>query len=91
MAGAINSLHTVSPGTLAAQDLDARSRHLDAYFSCATLTDKVWSVSLLGGDRALDGIHMSALARGITVEDMAAQPEPTAASTPTARCASTGR
>jgi trimethylamine--corrinoid protein Co-methyltransferase len=74
LAQSINALHMVSSGSLAAQDLDANSRHLDAYFSVATLSDKVSTASLLGADRALDAIHINALARGITVEEMAEKP-----------------
>jgi trimethylamine--corrinoid protein Co-methyltransferase len=74
LAQSINALHTVSSGMLAAQDLDGRTRHLDAYFCAATLSDKVTSASLLGADRAQDAIHMNALARGIPVEEMRAKP-----------------
>jgi trimethylamine---corrinoid protein Co-methyltransferase len=74
LAHSINSLHTISSGMLAAQDLDQRTRHLDAYLAVATLSDKVSSTSLLGADRALDGIHMNALARGISLDEMRARP-----------------
>ena len=74
LAQSVNSLHTVSSGMLAAQDLDGRTRHLDAYLAVATLSDKVTSVSLLGADRALDGIAMNALARGLTLEEMRQKP-----------------
>lgn len=74
LAQAINCLHTVSSGMLAAQDLDGRTRHLDAYLAVATLSDKVASCSLLGAERALDGIIMNALARGLTLEEMRQKP-----------------
>jgi trimethylamine--corrinoid protein Co-methyltransferase len=74
LAHSINSLHTVPAGMLAAQDLDGRTRHLDAYLCVATLSDKVTSASLLGADRAMDAIRMNALARGIAVEEMRVKP-----------------
>ena len=55
-------------------DLPAETRHLDKYRAAATLTDKVWSTSLLGGFRARDGIEMAAIANGVSYEDLARQP-----------------
>ena len=70
----LNSLHTVSSGILAPQDLDARTRHLDGAIACLTLSDKVGSTSLIGGDRPRDTVMLNALARGITFEEAFEKP-----------------
>ena len=43
-------------------------RHLDTYFANLTLTDKSFHVSAIGRGRALDGIAMMAIARGLTLD-----------------------
>jgi trimethylamine--corrinoid protein Co-methyltransferase len=55
-------------------ELPANSRHLDTYFANLTLTDKAFHVSAIGRGRALDGIAMMAIARGLTLEAFAADP-----------------
>jgi trimethylamine--corrinoid protein Co-methyltransferase len=55
-------------------ELPANSRHLDTYFANLTLTDKSFHVSAIGRGRALDGIRMMAIARGLSLEEMADSP-----------------
>jgi trimethylamine--corrinoid protein Co-methyltransferase len=55
-------------------ELPANSRHLDTYLANLTLTDKSFHVSAIGRGRALDGIEMMAISRGLTLEDMAKDP-----------------
>ncbi|MEX0404838.1 trimethylamine methyltransferase family protein [Aquibium sp. LZ166] len=55
-------------------ELPANSRHLDTYRANLTLTDKSFHVSAIGRGRALDGVRMMAIARGFTLEEMAADP-----------------
>jgi trimethylamine--corrinoid protein Co-methyltransferase len=55
-------------------DLPANSRHLDTYFANLTLTDKAFHVSAIGRGRALDGIAMMAVARGLTLDQMRDDP-----------------
>lgn len=55
-------------------ELPANNRHLDTYFANLTLTDKSFHVSAIGKGRALDGIEMMAIARGLTVEQMRDDP-----------------
>jgi trimethylamine--corrinoid protein Co-methyltransferase len=74
LAHSLNCLHTISSGMLAAQDLDARTRHLDGYLAMATLSDKVGSASLLGADRARDAVEMNALARGLSIAEVVERP-----------------
>jgi trimethylamine--corrinoid protein Co-methyltransferase len=55
-------------------ELPANSRHLDTYFANLTLTDKSFHVSAIGRGRALDGIAMMAIARGLTLDQMRDDP-----------------
>ncbi|MBX3577487.1 MAG: trimethylamine methyltransferase family protein [Rhizobiaceae bacterium] len=55
-------------------ELPANSRHLDTYFANLTLTDKAFHVSAIGRGRALDGISMMAISRGMTAEQMRDDP-----------------
>jgi trimethylamine--corrinoid protein Co-methyltransferase len=55
-------------------ELPANSRHLDTYLANLTLTDKAFHVSAIGRGRALDGIEMMAISRGLTLEQMAGDP-----------------
>ena len=55
-------------------ELPANSRHLDTYFTNLTLTDKSFHVSAIGRGRALDGIEMMAIARGLTLDQMRDDP-----------------
>jgi trimethylamine--corrinoid protein Co-methyltransferase len=55
-------------------ELPANSRHLDTYLANLTLTDKSFHVSAIGRGRALDGIAMMAIARGMTLEAMRDDP-----------------
>lgn len=55
-------------------ELPANSRHLDTYLANLTLTDKSFHVSAIGRGRALDGIAMMAIARGISLEALADNP-----------------
>lgn len=55
-------------------ELPANSRHLDTYRANLTLTDKSFHVSAIGRGRALDGVRMMAIARGISLEEMAGSP-----------------
>ena len=55
-------------------ELPANSRHLDTYLANLTLTDKSFHVSAIGRGRALDGVRMMAIARGLTLDQIANEP-----------------
>ena len=55
-------------------ELPAFSRHLDCYLAAATLTDKCWLNTSIGEERARDGIEISRISRGISMEEMQASP-----------------
>ena len=55
-------------------DLPANSRHLDTLMASITLSDKPFFSTGIGAGRSLDAIRMCAIARGISVEDLADSP-----------------
>ncbi|MFT5502523.1 MAG: trimethylamine--corrinoid protein Co-methyltransferase [Gammaproteobacteria bacterium] len=55
-------------------DIHPDTRHLDATYSAMTLTDKAFSCYCLGGGRVMDGIEMTAIARGVDRETLKSEP-----------------
>ncbi|MCP4877451.1 MAG: trimethylamine methyltransferase family protein [Gammaproteobacteria bacterium] len=55
-------------------DMPANSRHLDTTFINLTLSDKPFFATGIGGGRARDAIEMSAIARGLNLEEMKTRP-----------------
>jgi trimethylamine---corrinoid protein Co-methyltransferase len=74
LAQHFNCIHMLGNQVCAPVEMPANSRHLDTYLANLTLTDKSFHVSAIGRGRALDGIRMSAIARGMTVDAMAGDP-----------------
>ena len=74
LAQFFNIIHLIGNQAVAPLDLPAETRHLDTYFANLTLADLSFHVSAIGAARARDGIEMMALARGVSLEDMAATP-----------------
>ncbi|RUW19466.1 methyltransferase, partial [Mesorhizobium sp. M1E.F.Ca.ET.041.01.1.1] len=74
LAQHFNCIHMLGNQVCAPIELPANSRHLDTYFANLTLTDKCFHVSAIGRGRALDGIEMMAISRGLTLEQMSEDP-----------------
>jgi len=74
LAQHFNCIHMIGNQVCAPIELPANSRHLDTYFANLTLTDKSFHVSAIGRGRALDGISMMAIARGMTLDEMRDSP-----------------
>jgi trimethylamine--corrinoid protein Co-methyltransferase len=55
-------------------ELPANNRHLDTYRANLTLSDLSFHCTAIGRGRALDGINMMAISRGISVAEMALDP-----------------
>ncbi len=64
-----NCIHLIGNQVVAPIDLPANSRHLDAYRTNLTLSDRAYHCSAIGRGRALDGIAMMAIAKGLTLEE----------------------
>jgi trimethylamine---corrinoid protein Co-methyltransferase len=74
LAQHFNCIHMLGNQVCAPVELPANSRHLDTYLANLTLTDKSFHVSAIGRGRALDGIEMMAISRGLTAETMRDDP-----------------
>ncbi|MCU9850669.1 trimethylamine methyltransferase family protein, partial [Defluviimonas sp. WL0024] len=74
LAHHFNAIHIIGNQVTAPQELPANNRHLDTYRANLTLSDLAFHCTAIGRGRAMDGINMMAIARGITPEAMAADP-----------------
>lgn len=74
LAQTFNVIHLLGNQVCAPIELPANSRHLDTYLANLTLTDRAFHCSAIGAGRALDAIHMTALARGVTPAGLAQSP-----------------
>jgi trimethylamine--corrinoid protein Co-methyltransferase len=74
LAQHFNCIHLIGNQVCAPVELPANSRHLDTYFANLTLTDKAFHVSAIGRGRALDGVRMMAISRGLTLDELARDP-----------------
>jgi len=55
-------------------DMPVNSRHLDTIFVNLTLSDKAFFTTGIGAGRSRDAIEMSAIARGLSLEEMKSSP-----------------
>ncbi len=69
-----NVIHLLGNQVCAPVELAANSRHLDTYRANLLYSDRVFHCSAIGAGRALDGIRMTALARGLSLEEFAGSP-----------------
>jgi len=74
LAHFFNVIHLIGNQVVAPLDLPAETRHLDTYHANLTLSELCFHVTAIGRARAVDGIEMMAIARGDTLEGMAARP-----------------
>ncbi|MBZ9733609.1 trimethylamine methyltransferase family protein [Mesorhizobium sp. CA18] len=74
LAHHFNAIHIIGNQVVAPIELPANSRHLDTYHANLTLSDLSFHCTAIGRARAMDGVNMMAIARGISVEEMRASP-----------------
>ena len=74
LAHYFNAIHLIGNQVCAPVELPANSRHLDAYLANLTYSDLAYHCTAIGAGRAVDGIRMMAIARGIGIEQIAASP-----------------
>ncbi len=74
LAHHFNAIHIIGNQVVAPVELPANSRHLDTYRANLTLSDLCFHCSAIGPGRAMDGIRMMAIARGISLEEMKTSP-----------------
>ena len=69
-----NILNTTGGYPVEPTDIHPSVRHLECIRDLATLTDKVFHIYSLGKERNVDGIEIARIARGISHEQMLAEP-----------------
>ncbi|MGI9245401.1 MAG: trimethylamine methyltransferase family protein [Steroidobacteraceae bacterium] len=74
LAQYFNAVHLIGNQVCAPVELPANSRHLDTYLANLTWSDRAYHCTAIGAGRAIDGIEMMAIARGLSPEAMAADP-----------------
>lgn len=74
LAQFFNVIHAIGNQPTAPVELPAESRHLDCYLANILWSDKVFHLTAIGSARALDGIDMAAIARGLTREELVGSP-----------------
>jgi trimethylamine--corrinoid protein Co-methyltransferase len=74
LAQSFDIIHFIGNQPTAPVELPSRTRHLDCYLANVTFSDRVYHCTSIGRNRALDGIDIMAIARGITREEMALDP-----------------
>ncbi len=74
LAHHFNAIHIIGNQVCAPVELPANTRHLDTYSANIRLSDLCFHATAIGAGRAVDAIEMQAIARGISVDDMADDP-----------------
>ena len=69
LAQTFNAIHVIGNQATSPQELPANSRHLDCYLANLTLSDRAYHCTAIGSARAVDGIRMMAIARGVSLEE----------------------
>ena len=68
LAHYFNTIHLIGNQVCAPIELPANSRHLDTYRANLMYSDQVFHCTAIGAGRALDGIRMMAISRGLDLE-----------------------
>jgi trimethylamine--corrinoid protein Co-methyltransferase len=74
LAQYFNAIHMIGNQVAAPQELPANNRHLDCYLANLSLSDLTYHCTAIGRGRAMDGIRMMAISRGITLDQMVLSP-----------------
>ena len=74
LAHYFNAIHLIGNQVCAPIELPANSRHLDTYLANLTYSDLTYHCTAIGAARAIDGIRMMAISRGMSLEQMALDP-----------------
>ena len=74
LAHYFNAIHIIGNQVVAPVELPANSRHLDTYNANLSYSDLSFHCSAIGAGRALDGVRMMAICRGMTLDEMRSDP-----------------
>jgi trimethylamine--corrinoid protein Co-methyltransferase len=74
LAHSFDIIHFIGNQPTAPIELPTRTRHLDCYLANLTYCDRIYHCTAIGRERALDGIDMMAISRGLTREEIVDDP-----------------
>ena len=74
LAQCLNIVHYIGNQPCPPVELPAENRHLDCYLAAVTYCDRVFQSTAIGAERAIDGIDVMAISRGLTREEMVESP-----------------
>ncbi len=74
LAHHFNAIHLLGNQVCAPVELPANTRHLDTYLANLLYSDLSYHCTAIGRGRARDGIHMMAIARGVSLKTMQQSP-----------------
>ncbi len=74
LAHYFNAIHVLGNQVSAPIELAANNRHLDCYLANITHCDLSYNCTAIGRGRALDGIEMMAISRGVSLDEMVESP-----------------
>lgn len=74
LAHHFNAINLIGNQVMAPLEMPANSRHLDTYLANLTYSDLSFHCTAIGRGRAIDGINMMAISRGISAEEMKKSP-----------------
>jgi len=74
LAHYFNAIHLIGNQVCAPIELPANSRHLDTYLANIVYSDLAYHCTAIGRGRALDGIAMMAISRGLSLEQLRDDP-----------------
>jgi trimethylamine--corrinoid protein Co-methyltransferase len=74
LAHSFDVVHFVGNQPTPPVELPANTRHLDCYLANVIYSDRVYHCTAIGRDRAVDGIEVMAISRGLTLEQVIDEP-----------------
>ncbi|WP_419904450.1 trimethylamine methyltransferase family protein [Kiloniella sp.] len=74
LAHHFNVVNLIGNQVVAPMEMPANSRHLDTYLANLTYSDLSFHCTGIGRGRAVDGINMMAISRGISTDEMRSSP-----------------
>lgn len=74
LAHHFNAIHLLGNQIIAPIEMPANSRHLDTYLANLQYCDLTFHCTAIGRGRAMDGINMMAISRGVSLEEMKQSP-----------------
>ena len=74
LAQSFNAIHMIGNQVCAPVELPANSRHLDTYLANLRYSDRAFHLSAIGRGRTLDGLKMTALGHGLSLEQFSSVP-----------------